>query len=422
MALRRLSLLLPMLLLLPAAYFSLSPVALLPDTQQVIIAQLPYVLGLTVALLAIGFRRSRIMLAALNLCVAYSLIRFGLQTSLDNPDAYVMFSGLSVLLPLNTALIAMFSEKGAFTATGFRQLALLAPGYLFLVLLDAVNWLGYLLPWLPMSMLEMLFLETYLSQASAWVFGLSLIPVLFSLYMRRTPADAALLASLVAALVMILWFDRPLISALFVSAALLVLAVAVIQSSYSMAFIDELTEIPGRRALYSKLNTLGRTYTVAMVDIDHFKQFNDRYGHDVGDQVLRMVAAKIAQVNGGGKAYRYGGEEFTILFPGKTELQARPYLEEVREVIAAYPMRIRGDKRPDNAKQGREQRSRQGAGEIVKVSISIGFCEKAERHQEPDEVIKDADQALYAAKKAGRNCSRSAGEKNSRGQASYKRG
>ncbi|MFW1676518.1 diguanylate cyclase [Pontibacter sp. JAM-7] len=410
-----------MLLLLPGAYFALNPVAALPDAQQALIALMPYVLGLTVAMLAIGFRRSRILLAALNLCVAYALIRCGLQTSLDNPDAYVLFSALSLLLPMNTALIALFNERGVFTPTGLRQLALLTPGYLLILLLDAGNWLGYLLPWLPMSMLEMLYLETYLSQAAAWIFGLSLLPVLVSLYLRRAPADAALLASLVAAVVMLLWFDRPLISALFVSAALLVLATAVIQSSYSMAFIDELTEIPGRRALYTKINTLGRVYTIAMIDIDRFKQFNDRYGHDTGDQVLRMVAAKIAKVQGGGRAYRYGGEEFTILFPGKTEPQARLYLEEVREVVANYPMRIRSPQRPEDTKQGKQQRNQVDASEVVKVTISIGFCEKAEHHQDADEVIKEADQALYSAKKAGRNCTRSAGEKGSRGMASYRK-
>ena len=58
---------------------------------------------------------------------------------------------------------------------------------------------------------------------------------------------------------------------------------------------------------------------VAMVDVDHFKKFNDTYGHDTGDSVLRMIATKLQKVGGGGTAYRYGGEEFSIIFNGKNK-------------------------------------------------------------------------------------------------------
>ena len=56
---------------------------------------------------------------------------------------------------------------------------------------------------------------------------------------------------------------------------------------------------------------------MAMIDVDHFKKFNDTHGHDIGDQVLKLVAARLAQVEGGGIAYRYGGEEFAVLFPDR---------------------------------------------------------------------------------------------------------
>ena len=67
-------------------------------------------------------------------------------------------------------------------------------------------------------------------------------------------------------------------------------------------------------------------YTIAMVDVDHFKTFNDKHGHDVGDQVLQLVASRLARSPGGGRAYRYGGEEFTLIFPGRTREQALPHL------------------------------------------------------------------------------------------------
>ena len=95
-----------------------------------------------------------------------------------------------------------------------------------------------------------------------------------------------------------------------------------------------------------------------MTDVDHFKKFNDTYGHDVGDQVLRMVAARLKKVTGGGKAYRYGGEEFTIVFAGKTMEECQPHLEAVREAIENYAMQLRDkDSRPKNDEQGRSKRS-----------------------------------------------------------------
>ena len=101
------------------------------------------------------------------------------------------------------------------------------------------------------------------------------------------------------------------------SASCIILLHAIIKMYWSRVYIDELTDIPNRRALDESLATIDGIYCIAMIDIDHFKKFNDTYGHDIGDQVLQMVAARIKQSVSAGKAYRYGGEEFSILFPGK---------------------------------------------------------------------------------------------------------
>ena len=99
----------------------------------------------------------------------------------------------------------------------------------------------------------------------------------------------------------------------------------------------------------------GKRYVVAMVDVDHFKSFNDKYGHDVGDQVLKVVAAKLAEVRGGGKAFRYGGEEFTIVFSGKTSREAIPHLDEVRRNIESYPFSVREKTRPKDPEKGMQE-------------------------------------------------------------------
>lgn len=142
--------------------------------------------------------------------------------------------------------------------------------------------------------------------------------------------------------------SRPgITSSFYFSTAGLILVVAVLEASYLMAFNDELTGLPARRALNEFLLRLGSRYSIAMLDIDFFKKFNDRYGHDVGDQVLRMVASKISKVDGGGTAFRYGGEEFTVVFPGKSQDEVVSHLEQLRATIDSSKFTIRSRTRPD---------------------------------------------------------------------------
>ncbi len=175
--------------------------------------------------------------------------------------------------------------------------------------------------------------------------------------------------------------------------------VVVLVDSYLFAYRDELTTLPSRRALNQLALALGRKYTLAMLDIDHFKKFNDTYGHDIGDQVLKLVASKLAQVKGGGKVFRYGGEEFTIVFSGKTPEQALPLLEAVRQAVQDYKVVIRQPQR-----KTKKARSGKSGSDIktVSVTISIGVAARVDKLNF-EQTLKSADQALYRAKKSGRN-------------------
>ena len=199
---------------------------------------------------------------------------------------------------------------------------------------------------------------------------------------------------------------QPLELALMSAAALTALCISLAHEGFHMAFRDELTGLPGRRALNERLQRMGRVYTLAMADVDHFKAFNDTHGHDVGDQVLRMVASQLRRVPGGGQAYRYGGEEFTLVFPGKTAAEAMPHLETVRRAIEVYQMRLR-DKpaRPKADQIGQRRRGGRGVrgARPLRVTVSIGVAERSDSLRAPDAVIKAADQALYKAKDGGRN-------------------
>lgn len=182
----------------------------------------------------------------------------------------------------------------------------------------------------------------------------------------------------------------------------LTICYAVIKDSFTMAFKDELTGIPSRRALMQYIQTLGRKYTVVMSDIDHFKKFNDRHGHDVGDEVLKLVASKLNKVTGGGKAFRFGGEEFVIVFPRKNANEVTPYVEVVRQVIADYDIALRTKPRPNKTPKSKSASTKKA--QIVKVTSSFGIAQRTNQASSFEQAMKQADIALYAAKKAGRNC------------------
>jgi hypothetical protein len=141
---------------------------------------------------------------------------------------------------------------------------------------------------------------------------------------------------------------------------------------------------------------LSPPFTIAMTDIDHFKNFNDTYGHDVGDEVLRKVAVTLKGVKGGGKAFRYGGEEFALVFAGKGVKECKIYLEAIREAIADQGFHVRGNERAPKKSPAKE-------GGKVSLTISIGACDHSWGQDIPT-IVKKADTLLYQAKKAGRNC------------------
>jgi diguanylate cyclase (GGDEF)-like protein len=198
----------------------------------------------------------------------------------------------------------------------------------------------------------------------------------------------------------------------YAGTAALILTAAVVETSYLMAYHDELTGLPGRRAFNEVLLGLDNQYAIAIVDIDHFKNFNDTYGHETGDEVLRMVAARLAAVSGGGKAFRCGGEEFAIVFPQKCAKDAFEHLESLRQTVESAAFRVRGqldrrkvprgpvDRRQAKKKSRNSPSSRPGE---VAVTISIGVAEPSTRNHKVDQVIAAADKALYRAKEAGRN-------------------
>ena len=337
------------------------------------------------------------------LLVLYGVIRWQLQTELAQPDTFVFYVVINLLFPVLLMGVVLFSERPPQSTWVW---GLLAVG-------SSMVWLPLLLsaPTVLSAVPDSLWSAVFTGSPFPIVLLVTYVPVVAFLaalyYLKPSGFLAHCLVATLAVLGLFLWFDVALISSLVLSVFSLSFAVALVQEAFTLAYMDELTGIPRRKALQKQLAGLGRRYAIAMLDVDHFQAFNDTYGHDVGDQVLRLVAARVRAVSHGGRAYRYGGEEFTIVFPGKTAQQAVPALEAVRESIAGYTMQLRDEDRPDDDKVGRNQRGKP-KGRGVNVTISIGVAEPADDLTEPKEVMKAADQLLYKAKKAGRNCVKAA--------------
>jgi diguanylate cyclase (GGDEF)-like protein len=182
----------------------------------------------------------------------------------------------------------------------------------------------------------------------------------------------------------------------------LILILTSIEASFFMAYNDELTGLPGRRRLNESLMNLKSRYAIAMMDIDHFKKFNDTYGHKTGDDVLKAVAARLKEISGRARVFRYGGEEFTAVFPGKSVEESFFHLETFRKSLESSRFFVRPKERKKNTPvlRGRGPTASQ---KQVRITMSIGVAESGSKYPSPEKVIRAADKALYKAKKTGRN-------------------
>ena len=356
----------------------------------------PYTVLAAALLLGFRFNRSRLVFTVALLAIAQYVLDLGLAA----PEQRLFFHATTFLLPLNLALIALLPERGTVTPRGLLRWVLIG------VQVIVVAFLAKSFPTEATAVLRTRFMPSVLSDwtplaqpALVAFLGMGAVLVLGWLREPQSPVRGYTYA-LIAAFLGLTWKAAGPGQEMWIATAGLVLVVAVIEASYMMAYRDGLTELPGRRALNEALPRLSGQFTVAMVDVDHFKRFNDRYGHDAGDHVLRLVASRLAHASGGGTAYRYGGEEFALLFPGKGAEECMPHLEELRETVETSRFTLRRRFRPRNkpaAPKGRKTR------EAIVITVSIGVAEKNHRHSTADQVIQAADKALYRAKEAGRN-------------------
>jgi len=356
----------------------------------------PFTVVAAALLLGWRFNRSRLVFAIALLALTEYLLVHGVVSRKD----LVLFDAMTFLLPINLALVALLPERGTLTVAGILRWILLGVQVLIVV---------FIAQSFPNEALTFLTSRILPARFTAWtpvgqpaILAFVVIAVLLTMAALREPQSPVrgYVYALVAVFAALSWRAAGPGQELWLATAGLILVVAVIEASYLMAYRDGLTELPGRRALNEALPRLSGQFTVAMVDVDHFKRFNDTYGHDAGDHVLRLVAARLAQATGGGTAYRYGGEEFALVFPGKGQEECLPHLEELRETVETSHFTMRRRFRPRIKPKTEKSRKSRTA---ITVTVSIGVAERNHKHTSPDQVVQAADKALYRAKEAGRN-------------------
>lgn len=306
---------------------------------------------------------------------------------------------LLVCMTLQIVVLTYLRERGLFNRFGLLRVLILVLPVLLVVLIDPymaemLSSLDKSVPWMMSHPAQI---------KIPWLVMAISIAILSLLWKLKGTEYPLIVPSFAATMVLIiLAFASPspiwsglsskMAQPIALSIAGLILLWSTYLLSWGRAYRDELTGLPGRRAMEEHLAKLSGDYTLTMADVDHFKKFNDKYGHDVGDDVLRMVG-KVLQQESPGTAYRYGGEEFTIVSPGKSPDEIEYDLNKLRKAIANTKLIIRKER---NKKKKYKSKS-------VSVTASFGAAGKTSKRRFPNEVLKHADRALYKAKDSGRN-------------------
>ncbi|MCP3925684.1 MAG: diguanylate cyclase [Desulfobacterales bacterium] len=373
---------------------------------------IPFLIFFVGAAMGARYNNSGLTLTSVTLALSY----FAFISYAHGNQKVVVFEAVTFLLPLNIAFFSLLAKRKVFTARTFSTFLGIVIQILLIVLF--CNRKGYfydrMLAFIRLFSKEsatdtanlVLSLNKYMVKEFATIsfviFAIVFVFLMVRFLYKKDITMAGYIGILVGAAAAVSTRNTGVAIVIYFSVSGLILVMSALETSYYMAYIDELTGLPGRRSLNETMLDLSKRYSIAMMDIDFFKKFNDNYGHETGDQVLKMIADKISAIAGGSYTFRYGGEEFTAVFPGKSVEESIPFLEKFRKIVAETPFVVRNTERDDDSHNNRNKKG--GDKEVVQITISIGIAEVGNSLETPDDVIKAADKALYKAKEAGRNC------------------
>ncbi|SMF76180.1 GGDEF domain-containing protein [Pseudobacteriovorax antillogorgiicola] len=423
------------------------------------LSDIPYIGFLAVGFLGYRLNQTRILFSSGFLFISYLILQHihtG-ELELDGLNNHSLIKMLAIGTPV--AILVMFLQKETrlkdWRSLGRFALAM-GPFFLFAILYrwlpetfeSTVNFSIIQVPWLSIPQFALL---SYLALLSGlyWIsdqkIGLYVIAMMIAMFPCLTAYQISLMEGVE---------QRNMIANTIFAFSVVcgILVDAMFRMYWQRVYLDELTGIPNRRALDEYLYTLDGEYSIAMVDIDYFKKFNDAYGHDEGDNVLRLVA-KTLYHEAKMRIYRYGGEEFCAVFEGVDSEDSYMFANKMRRLVHNKKFYIRSeedepvkrnllslhlsqkkprysamkaDDNPEEKEEAKKAAAKKaakkkasksnglkvyeettddgGVEQFLRISVSIGLASPTPDYSNPFEVIKLADQALYKAKEQGRNC------------------
>lgn len=414
-----------------------------------ILSDIPYLGFGAVAFMGYRLNQARILISSILMFISYLLLQHintgELKTGLIGNQDLIRSLALSIPLVVLIVLTQKESRIRRIKTIARYSLSLLPLGFFVLlnhVRPEAFQWLVHQsvfpTPWFKLPQLTVLSYGVLVS-GLFWISDRKIGLYVVAMMIAMVPCLTAFQVSLVDGL-----SERNMNANIILaySAVAGILVDAMFRMYWQRVYLDELTGIPNRRALDEFLYTLEGDYTIGMIDIDHFKKFNDSYGHDEGDNVLRLVG-KTLHGTPKVRVYRYGGEEFCAIYEGGNSEDSFIIANKMRRTVDSLQFVLRttknqpsikhnlvnlylhrslnrhqtissrdsdkGAKKPRGLKSaggtpGKRSESKSAGGDnFIKISISMGLASPNEQAPTPYEVIKLADKALYDAKHQGRN-------------------
>ena len=366
------------------------------------IAALPYIVLTFGFIFGWYFSSSRMILSLLVLALANQALVFSPTSSTDQPViSQTIVAITAFLLPLNLLAFSILKENSLSTLRGVTRLVLvLVQPFLLLWLClpdQQVLASSFTREYIPSFYTEW----TPIPQAALAAFAIAFLMHVIRFALHRDPLDGGAIWALCAIFVAYHTSRYGWQPTNFFMAAGLILFVTLLQSFYRQTYRDELTGIPGRLAYEEAIGQLGKRFSVAVIGIDQLTQYANVHGKSVSEQVLKLAAPHIQTACSDGLIFRTTGEEFTVLFPGKSATETLGTLDIVRKSAEAISLFLRGrdwvwERQGGNKEGGSRDRA-------LPITLSIGVGEKLNDNTTLSLVIKSAYRGLYEAKGIGGN-------------------
>jgi diguanylate cyclase (GGDEF)-like protein len=373
----------------------------LPVWLQQPVAALPYIVLTFGLIFGWYFASSRMILSLLVLALADRALIIVPTTVADQEAvSQTIVATTAFLVPLNLLAFSIFKEDSPTRLRGLMRvlLVLVQPFLLLWLCLPDQHDLAssFTKEYIPLLYTEW----TPIPQPALVAFATALLLHVIRFALHRDPLEGGAIWALFAIFVAYHTSRYGWQPTNFFMAAGLILFATLLQSFYQQTYRDEVTGIPGRLAYDEAIGQLGKRFSVAVIGIDQLTQYANIHGKSVSVQILKLAAPRIQAACSGGQIFRTTGEEFTVLFPGKSATDTMGSLDTVRKSVEAIGLFLRGGDRVW------EQRGTQKAGardRALPITLSIGVAEKLNDSATLTLVIKSAYRALYEAKGMGGN-------------------